>query len=227
MTGLDLTLTQTSLSVQDGLGLRTIFSTDGLHVPAGTLTAVRGASGAGKSTFLKLISGILLPTRGEISWGETVLTSLSEARRDAWRGTHVGFLFQDFRLFDGLTAIENVLLPFTFRERITPELRARASSLLEAQGVRPDTASENLSRGEMQRTALVRVLMRSPAVILADEPTASLDAVRAAQAADALIEAAGTLGATLILVSHDERILSRFSRTLELQNGILTEKAAQ
>lgn len=227
MTGLDLTLTQTSLSVQDGLGLRTIFSTDGLHVPAGTLTAVRGASGAGKSTFLKLISGILLPTRGEIAWGETVLTSLSEARRDAWRGTHVGFLFQDFRLFDGLTAIENVLLPFTFREHITPELRERASALLETQGVRPDTAAENLSRGEMQRTALVRVLMRSPAVILADEPTASLDAVRAAQAADALIEAAGTLGATLILVSHDERILSRFSRTLELQNGILTEKAAQ
>ena len=147
------------------------------------MIAVRGASGAGKTTFLKLVSGILLPTRGRVLYGDTEVSALSEPRRDRWRGRHVGFLFQDFRLFDGLTALENVLLPFTFCSRTVSNTQRRdATDLLKLHGVNPDTRSELLSRGEMQRTALVRVLMQSPSIILADEPTASLDANRAGHA---------------------------------------------
>ena len=138
----------------------------------------------------------------------------------------MGFLFQDFRLFDGLSALENVLLPLTFRGRPDRNDRSRAARLLKCHGVAPDTPAERLSRGEMQRTALVRVLMQSPSVILADEPTASLDAGRGAQAADALAEAAEALGATLIVVSHDERLLSRFNRRLVISDGLLKETAS-
>ena len=187
------------------------------------MIAVRGASGAGKTTFLKLVSGILLPTRGRVLYGDTEVSALSEPRRDRWRGRHVGFLFQDFRLFDGLTAL--VLLPFTFCSRTVSNTQRRdATDLLKLHGVNPDTRSELLSRGEMQRTALVRVLMQSPSIILADEPTASLDANRAGHAVDALISAAGSLGASLVLVSHDERVLGHFERHLTLADGRLTPR---
>ena len=189
------------------------------------MIAVRGASGAGKTTFLKLVSDILLPTRGRVLYGDTEVSALSEPRRDRWRGRHVGFLFQDFRLFDGLTALENVLLPFTFCSRTVSNTQRRdATDLLKLHGVNPDTRSELLSRGEMQRTALVRVLMQSPSIILADEPTASLDANRAGHAVDALISAAGSLGASLVLVSHDERVLGHFERHLTLADGRLTPR---
>ena len=187
------------------------------------LTAAMKA--AGKTTFLKLVSGILLPTRGRVLYGDTEVSALSEPRRDRWRGRHVGFLFQDFRLFDGLTALENVLLPFTFCSRTVSNTQRRdATDLLKLHGVNPDTRSELLSRGEMQRTALVRVLMQSPSIILADEPTASLDANRAGHAVDALISAAGSLGASLVLVSHDERVLGHFERHLTLADGRLTPR---
>ena len=158
-------------------------------------------------------------------YGDTEVSALSEPRRDRWRGRHVGFLFQDFRLFDSLTALENVLLPFTFCSRTVSNTQRRdATDLLKLHGVNPDTRSELLSRGEMQRTALVRVLMQSPSIILADEPTASLDANRAGHAVDALISAAGSLGASLVLVSHDERVLGHFERHLTLADGRLTPR---
>ena len=217
-----LKLEGVGLDVRDGSSLRTLLEIDEFCLEPGEMIAVRGASGAGKTTFLKLVSGILLPTRGRVVSGAT---EVSEPRRDRWRGRHVGFLFQDFRLFDGLTALENVLLPFTFCSRTVSNTQRRdATDLLKLHGVNPDTRSELLSRGEMQRTALVRVLMQSPSIILADEPTASLDANRAGHAVDALISAAGSLGASLVLVSHDERVLGHFERHLTLADGRLTPR---
>lgn len=217
-----LRLKEVRLDVPDGVGTRTIFDVPHFELEEGAFLGVRGASGSGKSTFLKLISGILLPTTGTIEVGRTIISQLSEVERDRWRGRYIGFLFQDFRLFDGLTALENVLLPFTFHQStIRRELREDAVAKLSAVGVRPDTRAECLSRGEMQRTALVRVLMQSPKIILADEPTASLDTVRGDQAVEVLQEAASSLGATLLLVSHDERVLSHFNQTITLSNGRL------
>ena len=101
-----LKLEGVGLDVRDGASLRTLLEIDEFCLEPGEMIAVRGASGAGKTTFLKLVSGILLPTRGRVLYGDTEVSALSEPRRDRWRGRHVGFLFQDFRLFDGLTALE-------------------------------------------------------------------------------------------------------------------------
>lgn len=220
-----LTLKDVRLDVPDGMSMRTIFDVPTLELPEGAFLGVRGASGSGKSTFLKLISGILLPTTGQIRVGNTVINDMNERLRDQWRGRHISFLFQDFRLIDGLSALDNALLPFTFHQRsISRTQRAEAEAKLRHAGIRPDTRVENLSRGEMQRTALVRVLMQSPDLILADEPTASLDSTRGDQAVQALLTAARSLGATLVLVSHDERVLSHFEHTITLQNGQLLKE---
>lgn len=222
-----LKLEDIELKVRDGSAERMLLTVDEFKLHPGEMIGVRGASSAGKTTFLKLLSGILLPTRGRVIYGDTEVSALSETNRDRWRGRHIGFLFQDFRLFDGLTALENVLLPFTFHSSTVSDANKRdAVNLLKLHGVRPDTRSELLSRGEMQRTALARVLMQSPSVILADEPTASLDSERGERAVDALVNDAlvndaRSLGASLVLVSHDERVLGHFEKQLTLADGHL------
>ena len=223
MTEFNLEIRNVLYSVPDGSARRTLLKIPQLDLSAGCSVAVSGLSGAGKTTFLKLISGIVRPDSGTIRWAGTDLGALSETAREVWRGLHVGFLFQDFRLFEGLTALENVLLPLTFRGSPGKKERDRAVELLQMHGVAPDSAADRLSRGEMQRTALVRVLMQSPSVILADEPTASLDADRSAQAVESLLEAARTLGASFIIVSHDQRVLSHFERKLVIADGSLRE----
>ena len=220
-----LKLEDVRLDVHDGACMRTLLDIEHFRLSPGEMLAVRGASGSGKTTFLKLLSGIATPTRGRVTYGDTEISALRESERDRWRGLHVGFLFQDFRLFDGLTALENVLLPFTFRARTLSDAQKRgAAELLNLHGVNPNTRAGLLSRGEMQRTALVRVLMQSPSIILADEPTASLDAARGEQAVDALVAATETLGASLVLVSHDERVLSHFEHQMTLSDGRLTSR---
>lgn len=219
----DLTLENLRLTVTDGDEMRTIFASSRFTLPEGSLLGVRGESGSGKSTFLKLISGILTPTEGKVNWGETPLSRLPEGERDRWRGENCGFLFQDFRLFEDLSAEENVLLPATFYRRPTADDRKRARELLEHYGVRFGTRALHLSRGEMQRTALARVLFAAPKVILADEPTASLDGKRAEEVTMALIGAAKRLGATLILVSHDPRVLAHFPQKVVIADGRLIE----
>lgn len=217
----DLKLDHVAYQVKDGVSTRTILSIDDLSIQAGEVLGLRGASGSGKSTFLKIISGIVTPQQGRVVWGDLCLNAQSESARDDWRGKNCGFLFQDFRLFGGLSALENVLLPLTFRGKITPRDRARAEKMLQGYGVPAQTRAAYLSRGEMQRTALVRVLISSPKVILADEPTASLDFSNAMRVMDALIEAAFHLKATLLVVTHDSQMLKRFHRVLTIENGTI------
>ena len=217
----DLNLDHVAYRVKDGVSTRTILSIDDLSIQAGEVLGLRGASGSGKSTFLKIISGIVTPQQGRVAWGDLCLNAQSESARDDWRGKNCGFLFQDFRLFGGLSALENVLLPLTFRGKITPRDRVRAEKMLQGYGVPAQTLAAYLSRGEMQRTALVRVLISSPKVILADEPTASLDFSNAMRVMDALIEAAFHLKATLLVVTHDSQMLKRFHRVLTIENGTI------
>lgn len=217
----DLKLDHVAYRVKDGVSTRTILSIDDLSIQAGEVLGLRGASGSGKSTFLKIISGIVTPQQGRVAWGDLCLNAQSESARDDWRGKNCGFLFQDFRLFGGLSALENVLLPLTFRGKITPRDRARAEKMLQGYGVPAQTLAAYLSRGEMQRTALVRVLISSPKVILADEPTASLDFSNAMRVMDALIDAAFHLKATLLVVTHDSQMLKRFHRVLTIENGTI------
>jgi putative ABC transport system ATP-binding protein len=198
-----------------------------LEVAAGTPLAITGPSGAGKSSLLYVLTGIEKPDGGSVRWGAEDLTAMPEAARDRWRRRHVGFVFQDFHLIPGLDALENVLLPLSFSNlSVSGEQRARGLDLLGRMGLTAaGTPASRLSRGEQQRVALARALIQSPAVIVADEPTASLDAESADKVMDLLMEAAGELGATLIAVTHDPMVRQRLGRELNLSHGRLMQAA--
>ena len=203
----------------DGQGVRTILSIEQLKIPQGSHVALQGSSGAGKTTLLKVLSGIIRADMGFVRWGSTILSDLSESRRDVWRGENCGFLFQDFGLFDGLTAVENVLLPETFTGSIKAAARQQARELLDRFGVHADASARHLSRGEMQRTALARLLMGSPKVIFADEPTASLDEKNARRVMQALVESSEELGATLFVITHDNDLAQTFPLRARMHQG--------
>lgn len=192
-----------------------------LGIAAGERVAVTGPSGSGKSTFINMLTGLDRPTGGRILWGGTDLAGLGEGGRDRWRAAHVGLVMQDFHLFTGLDAFENVLLPARLgRMHVPAETKARARALLERVGLtRPDQSIETLSRGEMQRVAVARALLGRPGILIADEPTASLDAEAGATVASLLVDLARDAGATLIAVTHDERLAARTDRRIALKAG--------
>ncbi len=191
-----------------------------LGLAAGARVAVTGASGSGKSTFVNLITGLARPDRGRIQWGETDIAALPEARRDRWRAETVGLVMQDFHLFPGLSALDNVLLPARLSGAGNAATRARAADLLDRVGLaRPGQDVATLSRGEMQRVAVARALLRRPGLLVADEPTASLDPEAGAAVGALLLDLARSEGATLIVVSHDERLTERLDRRIRLAAG--------
>ncbi|MGB3876949.1 MAG: ATP-binding cassette domain-containing protein [Shinella zoogloeoides] len=199
-----------------------------LHVPAGGQLAVTGASGSGKSTLVNAITGLERVTGGTVSWGGTDITRLPTGRRDAFRAAHIGLVMQDFHLFPGLSALENVVLPIRLSRRLEPAERERALRLLDTVGIaRPQQAVETLSRGEMQRVAVARALLARPGVIVADEPTASLDGRTGEAVADLLVELAGAEGATLIAVTHDPALTERLDRRIGLAGGRIVEDSAK
>lgn len=206
-----------------------VLAIDALTVPAGGRLAVTGASGSGKSTFVNLISGLERPDKGAIRWRDTDIAGLSESRRDRWRASNIGLVMQDFHLFPGLAAIDNVLLPARLARAATAEIKTRALALLSRVGLtRPNQPVETMSRGEMQRVAVARALLRRPGVIIADEPTASLDAEAGAEVGRLLLELADQEGATLIVVSHDERLTERLDRRIRLASGrIISDTATE
>ena len=186
----------------------------------GQLSVIVGPSGSGKSTLLHALAGIVVPQHGLISFGATVVNQLDESRRDAWRLAHCGLVFQEFRLIDELDALGNVLLPAQFQQAGIPALlRARACELLERFDV-PRRAGPvaKMSRGEQQRVALARALLLDPPLILADEPTASLDAENGQRIAAAL-KALAQSGKTVITVTHDDKLVARADSLLRMQAG--------
>lgn len=187
-------------------------------VAPGTALAITGPSGCGKSSLLNLISGLALPTTGEVCWQGEVVSAPPESARDAWRRTSLGFVFQDFHLIPEIGALANILLPASFGT--TPDRTAREA---EARGLCArfgltdlDRPAGTLSRGEQQRVAVARALAHRPALILADEPTASLDAENGAAVGTALVTEAAAIGATLICATHDPALLARFETRLAL-----------
>jgi putative ABC transport system ATP-binding protein len=213
----------------NGSGAVTALEIERLSVPAGALLAVTGPSGSGKSTLLYTIGALLKPRRGRVLWDERDVLGESETARDRWRRHTVGFAFQDFHLLPELSPLQNVLLPASFeRFSAAGAIRERAHALLDRLKVpqaRKSTAS--LSRGEQQRVAIARALLFDPPVILADEPTASLDAKAGGVVIDILMQLSAQDGRTVIAVSHDQALLQRFTSTIALDHGRMSVQASR
>jgi len=196
-----------------------------LDIASGEQVAVTGPSGSGKTTLINILTGLEGAGQGAVDWGGTDLARLSEGARDRWRAANVGLVMQDFHLFPGLSALENVLLPQRLAHLQLPDgARAEALRLLARVGItRIDQPVETMSRGQMQRVAVARALAARPGIIVADEPTASLDADSGARVAALLVELAREAGATLIVASHDARLVGRLDRALRLDSGRLKD----
>lgn len=207
-----------------GLGMP-VLDIPALHVAAGECVAITGPSGSGKTTFVNIITGLGRPDQGRVLWGSDDIAAMPEARRDRWRAENIGLIMQDFHLFDGLSALDNVLLPARLRRAASVAVVQHAQGLLDRVGItRHRQSITTMSRGEMQRVAVARALLRRPAIVVADEPTASLDPDNGTQVIDLLLALAREGGATLIAVSHDERLIKRMDRALRLIAGRFGDK---
>ena len=181
---------------------------------AGEQTALVGQSGSGKSTLLNLIAGILLPDAGEVKVNGTDITKLPEARRDRFRAAKIGYVFQSFNLLQGFTALENVQLGQMFGGG-----SANAADLLKRVGLehRLHHKPRALSVGEQQRVAIARALVNAPPLVLADEPTGSLDEKNGTSVLDLLRQVCTDGKHTLLLVTHDPQMMKRFEHVVRLE----------
>jgi len=192
-------------------------------VPPGALIGLRGPSGSGKTSLLHLAAGLFSPDAGSVAWGDLAISTLPGAARDRWRRETVGFVFQDFHLVPELDVLANITLPASFSGwRRTESQVARATALAGRMGLTDlRRRAAVLSRGEQQRVAIARALFNAPALILADEPTASLDPAHAAEVGTLLVEIAAESGATLLCASHDQALLARMQHVAAIGDGPL------
>ncbi len=212
---------------QSGHRLFVLQSLD-LRINPGDSVAIIGPSGAGKSTLLSLLAGLDIPESGEILFQGEAFSGLSEDQRAAVRRGRIGFVFQSFQLLQGLTAVENVMLPLELTGMSVAQAKQRATKWLERVGLgaRTHHRPRMLSGGEQQRVALARAFVDEPALLFADEPTGNLDRRTGESVSELLFELNQETGTTLILVTHDERLASRCQRILSLEDGTLNEVAA-
>jgi len=193
-------------------------------VKKGENVAIIGPSGSGKSTLLSLIGLLDTPTSGTIEVAGVEIGSLSEREQAAFRNKYIGFIFQSFELISPFTARENIAAPLEIGEREVSE--GDLSNLLENLGLteRQNALPQTLSGGEKQRVAIGRALVNQPALILADEPTGSLDRVTGEKVLSVLLEAVEHAHATLIIITHDESIAERMDSVFELRDKTLHER---
>jgi putative ABC transport system ATP-binding protein len=208
-------------------GLRFRHDHDGpLIVDVRSLTLARGehllltgASGRGKSTLLQLIAGLLIPDEGVVRVAGREIHAMPEAGRDRFRGAHIGMIFQTFNLLQGFSAAENVMAALMFSPVPAGEHRARALALLERVGITTrDREVSRLSVGQQQRVAVARAAAVAPVLVLADEPTASLDPESSAAAMDLIQGTCREIGAALLCTSHDPAMLDRFPARTSLDD---------
>ena len=197
-----------------------------LHVPeleveSGERVAVIGPSGSGKTTLLNLIAGIRLPQSGRVVTKQVDVSDLADSARRDFRIRNIGLVFQEFELLEYLNVLDNILLAYRINAslELNREVRQRAVELAEMMGI-GDKANRNvrrLSQGEKQRVAVCRALLAEPPLLLADEPTGNLDPTNKDRVLDILIEYAESKGSTLVTVTHDHDLLSRFERIIDFK----------
>ncbi len=215
------------LSFRWGDSAPAVLALDALRVDRGERVFIEGPSGCGKSTLLSLLAGVAVPQRGEVRVLGEPLQRLSSVQRDHFRAHHIGYLFQMFNLLPYLSMVENVVLPCRFSKRRRGKALLRTASL-EEEAMRLldhlDLAHEellsrpvtSLSVGQQQRVAAARALMGAPELLIADEPTSSLDADRREAFIRLLFDECAQAGATLVFVSHDASLEALFDRTVRL-----------
>jgi len=190
-----------------------------LEIDAGEFVAIVGPSGSGKSSLLNIIGTLELPSDGDIMLENQHYSTIKDA--SLFRRANIGFIFQSFNLIPTLSALDNVIIPTMGCGGDVDKYTARAESLLSQLGLR-DRLSQfpsKLSGGERQRVAIARALINQPRMILADEPTGSLDSVNAGQVLDILAEVVKQQGLTLIMVTHDSAVSARADRIIYMRDG--------
>ncbi len=208
-------------SVTDSTGTLTILRDIDFRLAAGETAAIVGASGSGKSTLLSIIAGLDTPSQGTVKIAGQDLFALDEDARAALRAEKVGFVFQSFQLLGNLTALENVMLPLELAGR--RDARQAAGEMLARVGLsaRLGHYPKLLSGGEQQRVALARAFVMRPALLLADEPTGSLDFATGETVMQLMLDLNREQGTTLVLVTHDRGIAARCDRRLAIEAGCL------
>jgi putative ABC transport system ATP-binding protein len=206
-------------SVTDSTGSLTILRDIDFTLNKGETAAIVGASGSGKSTLLSIVAGLDTPTSGTVHIDGVDLFAMDEDQRAALRSQKVGFVFQSFQLLGNLTALENVMLPLELAGR--RDARATATHMLQRVGLgeRLSSYPKVLSGGEQQRVALARAFVVQPAVLLADEPTGSLDFATGGKIMELMFDLNREQGTTLVLVTHDRSIAQRCERRITIEAG--------
>ena len=192
-----------------------------LEIPKGELVSIVGPSGSGKSTLLNLIGGLDRPTAGAITLDGQRLDGLTDDGLTAVRRDKLGFIFQFFNLLPSLTCLENVALPLHLRGWPRKKIHDRARELLDLVrlGARLDHVPDELSGGERQRVAIARALSIYPPILLADEPTGNLDTQTGAEILRLIADLHQTLGATILIVTHDMSVAETCQRTITIRDG--------
>lgn len=211
---MDIRLSKVEVLLPTG---KSLFKIPELKIDSGTNLLIQGRSGSGKTTLLHLIAGLFLPHAGQVTLGKTDLNQLNDRERCRFRLKNVGVIFQKLNLLDHLTVAENVSLACTTEESSKLQAVERACQQVNLKG-RQNERVQHMSLGEQQRVAVARVLAQGPSLILADEPTSSLDQLNADAVLKSLKNAAK--GKTLVVVSHDHRLADQFERTLSFEELI-------
>ena len=194
-----------------------------LHINRGEVVSIVGPSGAGKTTLLQIIGTLDRPDSGSVFVDDIDVTNLSQKRLSDFRNKHIGFVFQFHQLLPEFTAIENVMIPAYIAGISQREAKQRAQELLEFMGLndRESHKPNELSGGEKQRVAVARALINKPAVILADEPSGSLDSKNKEELHQLFFDLRDKFGQTFVIVTHDEQLASITDRTIHLKDGML------
>jgi putative ABC transport system ATP-binding protein len=216
-------VTALNKTVTDTSGQLNILTDINFTVQSGSTLAIVGASGSGKSTLLGLLAGLDHPTSGSVNLNGTDIYALDEDARAALRMQQLGFVFQSFQLLAYLTALENVMLPLELRA--DPDAEKKAIAMLTRVGLqeRLKHYPKFLSGGEQQRVALARAFVTHPPLLLADEPTGSLDAATGEAVINMMFGLNREYGSTLVLVTHDPAIAAKCARTITIAAGHLVQ----
>lgn len=194
-----------------------------LHIDKGEIVSIVGPSGAGKTTLLQIIGTLEKPDTGSVHIDSVDVTQLSSKQLAHFRNQHLGFVFQFHQLLPEFTAIENILIPAYIAGTKTSEAKQRAIELLQFMGLadRATHKPNELSGGEKQRVAVARALINQPAVILADEPSGSLDSQNKTELHQLFFDLRNQFGQTFVIVTHDETLATTTDRTIHLRDGLI------